>query len=195
MGSFSGRELEILVLHKFLLSNEYLLNMSNYELSIELKATETKIKNLMYEVFLRYKPDYDNYVKEKIEKSIMGMKADGSKIVLQIENTFTRKTIEEQARKLGHLVDTSFNSDLVKMSFPAFFSIIDNFLDDDKGKDLKRKKSSTRNAIEKFTENAKKDLVKKVVVGVATGGLSSMVEIADSLLESIVEQASNFSDS
>jgi len=61
-GSLLKREIDVLMMD-LLLKYTDIQNMGNFDLSLKLKLTESKIKNLKYEANLKYREETEIFVK------------------------------------------------------------------------------------------------------------------------------------
>ncbi|MGZ3783883.1 MAG: hypothetical protein ACXWR0_05075 [Bdellovibrio sp.] len=204
IGSYSGRELEILIFHMFFLKNKSMQSLTDYELSIELKATETKIRQLKYEVFLRYGDEYKDHIKNQISKSLETFEISKGKVILEIQDLFTKKTLQSQLKEKGYLTDSSFNQDIFKVNIKAFFELLAEYLPEEASKKVRSgiKTETFKEGLKSFAKDVGKDLVKEVIKGSISGGKLSIVTFANKFLklvakkgeESITEAEENDSD-
>lgn len=132
MGAIPKHEIDILVMNLLMKYGE-LAYKSNYELSILLQTTESRIKRLRYEARLKYPPDED-YVRREF-LYVLGRaqfeldKKDGAdiskmKIIFVLEDNFLRYAIQGKLKEQGMFADTSFNSELVRIECGSLVSII-----------------------------------------------------------------------
>lgn len=113
-GSMNKNEFEVWIFH-YLLSNRF-INENNYDISIQLRIPETKVKRLRYEAELKYgdPKDEESYriaLEKLLEKSII--KKDGNSVQFSIENIQLRKFLDSKLKKAGRFSDSSFNSEIV----------------------------------------------------------------------------------
>lgn len=125
-GSFSGRELELLVLDFILEIDPKLKENSIFEKSQILKVTETKLKNMIYEINLR-KNDKQNFIKS-LERNINSITFEQGKFVIEVDDLFTKKKLKHLIKLKGFITDSSFNSDLVKIPYEGLFAILEENL-------------------------------------------------------------------
>jgi len=142
-GSLSKREIDVLMMN-LLTKYTDVADMSNFDLSIKLKLTESKIKNLKYEANLKYREDTEEFIKNSF-LTLLGkarLKKDKNKnitIAIAIEDNFLRNAISAKVKGRGSYTDTSFNSEIVKIDIDDFVYLLDIFYDDKEK--LKIKKS------------------------------------------------------
>ena len=119
------REIDILVMN-LLMNYAGLADKSNQELSILLQAPESKIKSLRYEARLKYPPDAD-YVKREFLYILTKSQFDFEKgmIIFAIEDEFLRHAIQGQLKAKGMFADSSFNTELVKISRSSLEAVIE----------------------------------------------------------------------
>ncbi|MCZ6150102.1 hypothetical protein O6B96_03395 [Campylobacter ureolyticus] len=146
-GAMSKSEIDILVFH---LLEDSFNKLSNYEISNLLKISETKVKNLRVNAYLRY-----NQNEKQILKNIIKRLSDSISTKVDIKNNEVRFTLENPVEKrvmiakikeLGENIDFSFNNEILKLDLLAFFTFLNNISDeyiflnalkDNKNKNLK----------------------------------------------------------
>ncbi len=116
-GSMNKNDFEVWIFHY--LTTHQLQGKTNYEISIELRMPETKVKRLRYEAELKYaeaKP-LDNY--HRICKLLQNVrfKKDGNSIQFTIEDLYLRKYLDSVLKTGGRFSDSSFNSEIVSMNY------------------------------------------------------------------------------
>lgn len=109
-------DFEVWIIH-YLIQN-HLQGKSNYDISIELRIPESKVKRLRYEATLKYgnPQDTDAYkvaFEHLLEKSLL--KANGAVVQFAIEDMQLRKYLDSVLKKGGRFSDTSFNSEIVSI--------------------------------------------------------------------------------
>ena len=146
-GAMTKSEIDILVFH---LLEDSFNKLSNYEISNLLKISETKVKNLRVNSYLRY-----NQNEKQILKNIIKRLSDSISTKVDIKNNEVRFTLENPVEKrvmiakikeLGENIDFSFNNEILKLDLLTFFTFLNNIsgeniflniLKDDKNKNLK----------------------------------------------------------
>jgi len=191
MGVMSKREIDILVMN-LLMKYGDLSTRSNYDLSILLRIPEATIKRLRYEARLRYPPD-EEYIRREFlivltnakleldrnnEKSVENMK-----LVFIMEDNFLRYAIQGRLKERGMFADTSFNTEIVKISCSSLVAVLEELYDEKTALDfLERCKSLLKS--DKKEENRKilldfaLDTAKSVLSAMAFGLLKSKLGIS-----------------
>lgn len=114
-GSMNKNDFEVWIFN-FLLQ-EKLKGKSNFEISIELKIPEQKVKRLKYEAELKCgSPDKSLYAKHFSELlSKVHLKKDGSCVQFVVEDIQLRKYLDSLLKKDGRFSNTSFNTEIVSI--------------------------------------------------------------------------------
>lgn len=128
-GALSKREIEILV-YNLLVCYSDLRTLSNYQKSLKLKISLSKIKNLDLERNLKYTTiDPDTFVKEVFYRLMRNANIKLHKashwILFSIEDDFEREAIIAKLKELKHFSDTSFNKELLTMDKEAFLALVE----------------------------------------------------------------------
>ena len=123
VGGYSGRELEILVLDLLLKVRPDIESMSLFEKTKVLKATETKIKSLIYEIALRNEDENKTLIKQ-IEKNLESMFYEKGRVIIELDDIFSQRKIKSLLKENGFLTDSSFNSDLIKIPYEGFVIVV-----------------------------------------------------------------------
>lgn len=112
-GSMNKNDFEVWIFSQLMLSR--FIGKSNYEISVELKIPESKVKRLRYEADLKYSNNSaDSYFQKLnalLEKSTI--KENGESIRFVIEDVSLRYFLDSHLKKDGRFSDTSFNSEIV----------------------------------------------------------------------------------
>lgn len=124
LGGYSGRELELLVLDFLIAAYPELRDSSLFNKSRMLKATETKIKNMLYEIKLKSDEDNDEF-RMHIEKNLESAEYEKGKFLIEIDDVYTQRKIKSILKDNGCITDSSFNTDLVKMPYEGLISIVE----------------------------------------------------------------------
>lgn len=103
---------------------------SIYDVIQLLHVTRSKARNLIYECSLRRQEEHnlDQELKVLIVKPIF--LRDGDKVCIEVDNPLLIDYIRQCLKKLGHITDSSFNAELVKMRPEAFATLYTSFLPD-----------------------------------------------------------------
>lgn len=115
-GSMTKNDFEVWIFY-YLLQNHF-KEKGNYDISVELRIPESKVKRLRYEAELKYgNPQNTNKYTEAFEalltKSIL--KEDGSCVQFVVENLQLRKYLDSILKKGGRFSNTSFNKEIVSI--------------------------------------------------------------------------------
>lgn len=115
-GSMTKNDFEVWIFHYLLQSQ--LKGKDNYDISVELRIPESKVKRLRYESELKYgNPHNTNKYIEAFEalltKSIL--KEDGSCVQFVVEDLQLRKYLDSTLKKGGRFSNTSFNKEIVSI--------------------------------------------------------------------------------
>lgn len=197
-GSMSKRDIDVLLMH-LLMEHTDLSNENNFNLSIKLKLTESKVKNLKYEANLKYTESLEKDIKEEflslLSKAKLQVIGKETWISIVVEDTFLRHAIKAKVKENGSFTDSSFNSEIVKISVDDFSYLMYVFSDDKEQKYIEKEITrlipdidaiSFRKLFKKFIEEAVESAGKEVgkqgvKMGVTylSGGVSILVQIFD----------------
>ncbi|MFO2558563.1 hypothetical protein SCJ04_06525 [Legionella pneumophila serogroup 1] len=129
-GSLSKHDIDLLVYHLITQKTDILRNKTIYEQSNLLKITELKLKNIQLEAHLKY--DINNSatnLKEVIDKIKSGKikpEIEKGRVRFLLDSPILKREIENYIKLLGHVVDYSFNKDIVSIKIVPFISAIKN---------------------------------------------------------------------
>lgn len=123
LGGYSGRELELLVLELCMNLHPEFKEMTVFEKSRLLKASETKIKNMLYQIKLRRKDNPQDLIAQ-FERSLDSMEIDGGRVIIEMDDIYSKKKLKAMLKDCGALSDSSFNSDLMKIPVGAFILVV-----------------------------------------------------------------------
>lgn len=119
-GSMTKNDFEVWIFGQILKMDGY-RGKTNYELSIALRIPESKVKRLRYESALRNAPVGIDYKQEVM--ALLGnaqLRADGKKIIFQVEDVLLKSYISSVLKKEGRMLDSSFNPELVVLNWDDF---------------------------------------------------------------------------
>lgn len=135
LGSAPKREIDILVTN-LLMKYGDLTKESNHNLSILLQVSESTIKRLRYEAKLKYPPD-DEYIKREFlfilansqfeAENIEETDVENLKLIFIMEDNYLRYAIQGRLKEKGMFADTSFNSEIIKISCGSLVNVIEEF--------------------------------------------------------------------
>lgn len=115
-GSMNKNDFEVWIFNYLL--QDKLKGLSNYEISIELKIPESKVKRLKYEAGLKYGKTKDTaiYASElEVLLSKAQLKKNGMCVQFVIEDIQLRKYLDSLLKQDGRFSDTSFNMEIVSI--------------------------------------------------------------------------------
>jgi len=124
------RELKVYILYLLLEDGQFVNEKGEldfHEMSLVLKITETKVRNLVYEVELKYQSNI-NFIKkviELIEKN--KFEIDGEKIKFAVHDPLLKQHFEYEIRKLDAISDGSFAKHIVTISKSTFEKLLIRF--------------------------------------------------------------------
>lgn len=128
-GSMNKNDFEVMIMH-WLLQNR-LSGKSNYEISRELKISESKVKRLIYEASLKYDEDEksqnDRLVSVLKRVHIYGEKDE---VMFFVEDLSTRSYLMSLLKKEGRIGDYRLNDEIVVLKSNDFFSLLDKLFSD-----------------------------------------------------------------
>jgi len=134
-GSLPKREIEIYIMNLLLEDGQFVNDDGDidfHEISLILKLSETKVRNLICEVELKYKNDNNflNQLIEIIEKE--RYEVDKDKIKFSIQSPLLKQYFEYEIRKLPNSIsDGSFSKNIVTISQKTFEKLLNNLYKDD----------------------------------------------------------------
>jgi len=144
MGVMSKREIDILVMN-LLIKYADLSAKSNYDLSIMLRIPETSVKRLRYEAKLRYPPE-DEYIRREFIKVLVKAKIEldrneeydieNMKIVFIMEDNYVRYAIQGRLKERGMFADSSFNSEIIRITCGSLCAVISEFYGEEASRDF-----------------------------------------------------------
>lgn len=155
---------------------------SIYDVIQLLHVTRSKARNLIYECSLRRQEeqDLDQELKALIVKPIF--LKDGDKICIEVDNPLLIDYIRQCLKKLGHITDSSFNNELVKMTPEAFSALYTDLLPEASIEIINRKFV----ALGVQDEKGPLSVVKKVVAIIARAALGRSGEmLAESTISAL----------
>jgi len=124
-GTMTKKEVDLYIF--YLLYETKLKSKSIYEISKELKISEQRVKNLMKEVYLKYKTIDNKEVLKRIAKAFLDSKIDierkDDKVRFLLEDPILKLEFEHKVKELGAIIDYSFNKDVLVVKKSVFVSI------------------------------------------------------------------------
>lgn len=173
-GSMNKNDFEVFIFSRLLISRYSALN--DYQISTKLGIPISKVKRLRYEADLKY-PSHKDY-KTLFVEAMKGARYDNEKpvVVFSIENITLRQYLREVLMQRGNFYDSSFNSDIVKVSDKDFMCLLEDIClsDDEIKKDIK---STIKKKSEKDIPHLIVQAVASVAKNVGGNALSELTNI------------------
>ena len=177
-GSMNKNDYEVELMHLLLL-NGY-ADKSDHLLSRKLQIPITKVRRLRYEVDLRYPKDSD-----EIKKAFYNVlnsttyKEVGDLVQFSIQNKSLREYLSERLELEGSYYDSSFNSNIVRITATDLLLLVADFEQkDDLKKNIQDKLKKNSKEFPKGIKDQAVAIVKDVVKTHAGEGLALLVENA-----------------
>lgn len=128
-GSLSKAEIDMLVLELLEQTGIIRENTSQYVLSKELKISQAKAKNLLYNRTLRKcsEEKLDDMAKELLQRPV-SQKDDGEWFLFHVGNPLLIEHIKNKIHSLGYISDGSFSPTIIKLSVGAFAALIESYI-------------------------------------------------------------------
>jgi len=173
-GSMNKNDFEVWIFN-YLLQND-LHGKSNYDVSVELRIPESKVKRFRYEASLKYgnpsdKDQYNAAFKALLNKVNLKKGSDKT-IQFAVEDIQLRKYLDSILKKKGRFADTSFNSEVVSITIDDLAELLNEVCTEKEKQDL-LKKAKEKN----FVDIAKKAL-EKILNAAITAGMTQGIDIA-----------------
>lgn len=130
-GTLSKRDTEVLLFHLFQ-KYGHLKEKTHHEISLLLRLTETRVKNLRYEVSLRYQEDEERQREETFRGHFLNLlkntrfESRKRDVCFLVEDTFVQKEIQSRLKTAGYLYDSSFASEILRLSPEAFTFLVES---------------------------------------------------------------------
>lgn len=177
-GSMNKNDYEVELMHLLLLNS--CANESDHLLSRKLQIPITKVRRLRYEVDLRY-PKEDDEIKKAFYNVLNSTtyKEVGELIQFSIPNKALREYLSERLELEGSYYDSSFNSNIVRITATDLLLLIADFEQEDElKKEIQEKLRNNNMEFPKDKIDQGIAIVKDVVKTKAGEGLASLVEKA-----------------
>ena len=176
-GSMTKHDIDLLMFDVMISLGIFDFSPSIYDVMRELKVTRSKARNLIYEHQLR-SVENDNQLlaelREVLKCPLLSRKSDN--VCLEIDNPYLMDFIRNELKKLGHITDGSFNSEMVKMSTSAFSDLYYNCMEDANKTELKRRMVELGVAEDTSLKAILPHLFKGVATTVAKGAFGKVGE-------------------
>jgi hypothetical protein len=179
-GAISKRDFDILLFMKFQELGLFENNPEIYDIVSSLKVTRTKARNLLYEAKLRdtSQTDLDKELILLLQSPIF--LKDNDKIALEIGNPFLTDHLRAKLKKLGHITDGSFSSELIKLTEKAYLSLFEDMLPDGKKDEIKKALIESGIATDTSFKGVMKGVLKKL-------GKKFAGDVGDEIAENVGE--------
>ena len=139
-----------------------------YEIARDLNVTPAKARNLLFQWQLRSMGNGDN-LKDDLVAALKSVKfvKDGDFLSFGVESPLLREELRSRLKRMGIYADTSFSSDMIRISVNHFVEFLDDFLGDAEKEEIRRALiKGSQNKDDSFKDvvlPALKDLAKKAV--------------------------------
>ena len=122
-GSMTKNDFEVMIFAELLQTS--LLNKSNYDISVDLRIPETKVKRLRYEASLKYNILSEQDLRDKFRNAVNAANVENNKVIMTIEDIALIKYIDSRLKKQGKYFNTSHNNELVIVNFKDFADLLE----------------------------------------------------------------------
>ncbi len=130
-GTLSKKDIDVLMMHLLFNDKQFDESSDHYEIAKKLKTTPAKVRNLIYDMQLRYGNEELDIKQILLTRLLSGQYVvDGPYIVLEIRNPQYKDLFEYEVRQLGGFSDGSFNSSVIKLKKEALRKLFNKFFDD-----------------------------------------------------------------
>ena len=132
-GTMPKREIEILIFHLLFHKTDAFIGQTNYDISNELKISETKVKSYKIEASLKYQQMVHQDALVEIARLFFEYNEtkpalEGDTVVFALEDPVLKREFEHAVKQLGYFVDHSFNREIIRVKASVFLEIfIQNF--------------------------------------------------------------------
>jgi hypothetical protein len=122
--TISKSELELIFFEAYLAAGFIALTMSDFEISLVVRAPVAKVKSLRYRH--RLKNSATGFDPIELASSILFVDADpqSNQIFLSIEDLFYRDLLSAELRKVGATADSSFNRSIMKADADKLLEVL-----------------------------------------------------------------------
>ncbi len=137
-GSMTKNDFEVWIFNYLLQSRLY--GKSNFDISVELRIPEPKVKRLRYEASLKYgnpsdTAQYDEAFKRLLEK-VKLKKGSNNIVQFAVEDLQLRKYLDAILKRKGRFADTSFNTEVVSVTLDDLAILLDATCTQEEKKEL-----------------------------------------------------------
>ena len=118
-------EQEAIIFAQMVAAQSVDLTKSKFDLAIDLGVPQSKVDSLVFRYRLSFGADYSNK-KALLERlNIVSHDARSKKVTLSLEDKFLREYFMSTLKKQGLYADTSFNRELITISYEKFDVVLD----------------------------------------------------------------------
>jgi len=158
-GALPKRELEVYLLHLLLEDGQFRNEneaIDFHEMSLALKMTETKVRNLVYEIELKYQQpiNFSHALIELVEKQCYEVDKSRRAIKFSIQSPLLKQAFEYEVRQLAAISDGSFAKQVVTISEVTFSKLLNRLYGDKVDDEMLARVQSELN-LEPGTQNAR----------------------------------------
>jgi uncharacterized protein YaaW (UPF0174 family) len=189
-GSLPKREIEIYIINLLLEDGQFINDnreIDFHEISLMLKVSETKVRNLIYEVELKYRNNH-NFLKQLIELiEKQKYEVDKDKIKFSIQSPLLKQYFEYEIRKLPNSIsDGSFSKNIVTISKETFEKLLKNlYQDEDKIQEFIHNLPEDKKKVIKDKDTLFNIFVEEFVRGAGKKGGEKSIELVFNLINPI----------
>lgn len=129
-GATTKREMELMLFGELIAVGALSPRPSNYEIMTRLGVGQTKARQLVLDRALRLHREEDLDADLRQAVSNARFVKDGTMFVIEMEEPLLHAHLKERLRRLGHVSDTSFNANLVRMTLEAARDLVADVIPD-----------------------------------------------------------------
>ena len=134
-GALPKRELEVYLLYLFLEDGQFKnesAEIDYHEMSLALRISETKVRNLVYEIELKYAPPetFAQSLIDLIEQNRFEVDTVKKLIKFSVQRPLLKQAFEYEVRKLGGVSDGSFSKQIVTIKQDTFAKLLNRLYGD-----------------------------------------------------------------
>lgn len=128
-GSMNKNDFEVWIFNEVMKDPQF-HDLKDFDLSVKLRIAQSKVKRLRYEASLKY-PQPINYG-DVLFELLRHAKFNADYIVFSIEDVATRQYLSNTLKKRGNFFDSSFNTEIVKISAEDLVQLLNDLSFDSK---------------------------------------------------------------
>ncbi len=181
------REMKVYILYLLIEDGQFIKengDIDHHEISLALKISESKVRNLVYDMELKYRQNF-NFSEQLIELIERNKyEVTKNKIKFSVHNPLLKQFFEYEIRNLNGVSDGSFAKHIVTISINTFEKLLIKLIKDET-KVNNIIKSLPKNLKEKITD--KESLVKEFVHEFVQTIISTSIERATNLLFDVID--------